>query len=405
MLADSIFVLVSWRSLAVRRLLLAAESSLDQIDILVCCCGRFNWYAQRNVPERRGQLLDPQRVDEGWLPSRGSKARNSRRAMTNAIARHSYTCVDSHLTHSTTSWQYTFEPNPSGRFGSPPPPAQSLIASFCCGVGGRIPLTTTMRMISHCCSFALTMMLMVSLLATMLPILRVSAFTPSSISFEYNMRRSAGAIGTRTMSPPPGTLYMAGFGAATSSSSSSGDSASKLKPKGQWDRYLDLKQATSYTVGVKEAADESDNDGDWLVVGQVRCRDETLLTAAVARQRGLIADHAKRLFPLKVTPQIKLAWGYFQTTGDATSPSADGSSVSGQWVVVDPKAADVVAGQKDFDKSIGYEGTPDPSTGYYCTYNEGRLVGTTVTVSKTAGGGSGEPVVAKKSIRPSSKSK
>jgi hypothetical protein len=269
-----------------------------------------------------------------------------------------------------------------------------------------------MRMISHCCSFSVTMMLMVSLLAMILPMLRVSAFAPSSIGFaaakhnveDNNMRRSAGT-----------PLYMAGFGAATSSSSSSGDSASKLKPKGQWDRYLDLKQATSYTVGVKAAsAEESDNDGDWLVVGQVRCRDETLLTAAVARQRGLIADHAKRLFPLKVTPQIKLAWGYFHTTGDATAPAtSDGggstsASVSGKWVVVDPKAADaVVAGQKDFDKSIGYEGTPDPSTGYYCTYNEGRLVGgTTISVSKTAGGGSsGEPVVAKKSIRPSSKSK
>jgi hypothetical protein len=245
------------------------------------------------------------------------------------------------------------------------------------------------------------MMLMVSLLAMMLANLRVSAFAPSSIGFaavkniveNNNMRRSAG------------TLYMAGFGAAASSSSSSGDSASKLKPKGQWDRYLDLKQATSHTVGVKAAsAEESDNDGDWLVVGQVRCRDETLLTAAVARQRGLIADHAKRLFPLKVTPQIKLAWGYFQTTGDVATP-VDGGAVSGKWVVVDPKAADAVAGQKDFDKSIGYEGTPDPSTGYYCTYNEGRLVGgTTLSVSKT-GGGSGEPVVAKKSIRPSSKSK
>jgi hypothetical protein len=279
-------------------------------------------------------------------------------------------------------------------------------------------------MISHWrfvsrCSFAMMMTMVM-----MMPILRVSAFVPSSMANNKNTstmrspprRRDAAAAASSTRG-----LYMAGFGAATpsssssSSSSSSGDSGSKLKAKTQWDRYLELKQeATSYIVGVKIVA-EVGNDSDWLVVGQVRCRDEkTLLAAAVARQRGLLADHAKRLFPLKVTPQVKLAWGYFQADTGSTemTPTTGGTTLSatGSWVVVDPKASDNSSSKtKDFDKSIGYEGTPDPSTGYYCKYNEGRLVGTVMSTSSSANAGganaSEPPMAPKKSIRPSSKSK
>jgi hypothetical protein len=270
---------------------------------------------------------------------------------------------------------------------------------------------------------------MMTMVMMTMPIRRVSAFVPSSMAKSKNTmstsmrspqeRRDAAAAAASTRG-----LYMAGFGAATpstssssSSSSSSGDSGSKLKAKTQWDRYLELKQeATSYIVGVKIVA-EVGNDSDWLVVGQVRCRDEkTLLAAAVARQRGLLADHAKRLFPLKVTPQVKLAWGYFQADTGSTemTPTTGGTTLSatGSWVVVDPKASDNSSSKtKDFDKSIGYEGTPDPSTGYYCKYNEGRLVGTVMSTSSSSansGGGanaSEPPMAPKKSIRPSSKSK
>jgi hypothetical protein len=235
----------------------------------------------------------------------------------------------------------------------------------------------------------------------------------TSMRSPQERRDAAAAASTRG-------LYMAGFGAATpsssSSSSSSGDSGSKLKAKIQWDRYLELKQeATSYIVGVKIVA-EVGNDSDWLAVGQVRCRDESLLAAAVARQRGLLADHAKRLFPLKVTPQVKLAWGYFQADTGSTemTPTTGGTTLSatGSWVVVDPKASDNSSSKtKDFDKSIGYEGTPDPSTGYYCKYNEGRLVGTVMSTSSSSSANAGganasePPMAPKKSIRPSSKSK
>jgi hypothetical protein len=284
-------------------------------------------------------------------------------------------------------------------------------------------------MISHwrfvtCCSLAMIVMVM-------MPILRVSAFAPSSIlaNHKNTMRsmRSSSKHQERwdaAASTPRRGLYMAGFGAATpspsssSSSSSGADSGGKLKAKTQWDRFLDLKQeATSYIVGVKIVADVG-NDSDWLVVGQVRCRDESLLAAAVARQRGLLADHAKRLFPLKVTPQVKLAWGYFQadsgsTTTTAAPTVAAGTTrlmATGSWVVIDPKTADSRNSSKetkDFDKSIGYEGTPDPSTGYYCSYNEGRLVGNNImsTTSANTPNAAEPPMAAKKSIRPSSKSK
>lgn len=44
---------------------------------------------------------------------------------------------------------------------------------------------------------------------------------------------------------------------------------------------------------------------------------------------------------------------------------------SEKWVVVDKIIEGDVAG---IEKLIGFEGTPDPSTGYYCFYNEGRMV-------------------------------
>jgi hypothetical protein len=42
------------------------------------------------------------------------------------------------------------------------------------------------------------------------------------------------------------------------------------------------------------------------------------------------------------------------------------------WVVVDPKSTQDTDGSAE--KKIGFEGTPDPSTGFYCLYNAGRLV-------------------------------
>lgn len=74
----------------------------------------------------------------------------------------------------------------------------------------------------------------------------------------------------------------------------------------------------------------------------------------------LILQHAKRLFPLQLSTKDRLEWGY--------CPAADGAD----WVVVDKAVLDGISAGSE--KRMGFEGTPDPATGYYCVYNEGRLV-------------------------------
>jgi hypothetical protein len=78
-------------------------------------------------------------------------------------------------------------------------------------------------------------------------------------------------------------------------------------------------------------------------------------------------QHAKRLYPLQVSPKDTLEWGY---------RNGDGGGDESAWAVADKSALDGIeaTSNKGLDRSIGFEGTPDPSTGFYCFYNEGRLV-------------------------------
>lgn len=136
---------------------------------------------------------------------------------------------------------------------------------------------------------------------------------------------------------------MAGFGGSSSTKKSS--SPPKLKAKAQWDRYLAMKQVESFPVGVKDKTLE-----DWLVVGKVRSQDVTQVSQATARQRALLAEHAKRLHPLQISSQMQLEWGFQNETGT--------------WTIVDPKEADDLPNA--FDKTIGFQGIADPNTGFYC---------------------------------------
>ena len=48
---------------------------------------------------------------------------------------------------------------------------------------------------------------------------------------------------------------------------------------------------------------------------------------------------------------------------------------SGEWQVVDKSILDdpATAIPDGIEKMIGFEGTPDPATGYYCIYDGGKL--------------------------------
>jgi len=141
----------------------------------------------------------------------------------------------------------------------------------------------------------------------------------------------------------------------------------KLKPKAQWDRFLDMKRgATRIRVAVK-SINNNDNDGtppgnvdgEWLEVGHIKSVDDAYTAMAVARQRALIAEHAKRLFPLQISPKDTIAWAYWDTQDET-------------WKEVDKKILlDEENVPDGLEKLIGFEGRPDPNSGeYYWVYQQ-----------------------------------
>lgn len=131
----------------------------------------------------------------------------------------------------------------------------------------------------------------------------------------------------------------------------------KLKPKQQWDRYANFKREPKIQVGVRIKEDDSE---EWLEVGRVKSQDSQYTEAAVFRQRAIIAEHAKRLYPLQLSTKKTLEWGY-QAGDDDDS----------EWKTVDKSC--MTESVEGIEKMIGFEGRPDPASGFYCVYDGGRL--------------------------------
>lgn len=190
----------------------------------------------------------------------------------------------------------------------------------------------------------------------------VASFAPAlpSASVAINRGPDAAPSGARA----PTALSMAGFGGGGSSKKqgkkggASGPKVPKLKAKAQWDRYADLKQCKKVTVGVRIKSDDDSSANEWMEVGRVRSEGDEHTEVAVARQRALIAEHSKRLYPVQIPANAVLEWGYL-----------DGEE---SWTVVDKsKGDDAPSG---IEKKIGFEGISDKATGFYCFYHEGRIV-------------------------------
>jgi len=149
------------------------------------------------------------------------------------------------------------------------------------------------------------------------------------------------------------SLSMAGFGGSGSSKKGNkkggkgNPSTLKLKPKPQWDKYKNLKTATSVKVAVR-VMNEGTEVGQWFGVGTIKSEEDKFTAVAVALQKGIIGEHAKRLHPLQFLPKDRLQWGY--------APADD----SDDWIAVDTKV-DVPPG---IEKKIGFQGNADLS-GYY----------------------------------------
>mmetsp|Transcript_19972 Transcript_19972/g.29918 ORF Transcript_19972/g.29918 Transcript_19972/m.29918 type:complete len:220 (+) Transcript_19972:95-754(+) len=193
-----------------------------------------------------------------------------------------------------------------------------------------------------------------------------TAFTHPS--FKTNHNRGFLIVGSQhdhTM--PLSTLQMAGFGGGGSTKKggknkkkTKKDTPIVLKPKQQWDRYANLKAATGFKVAVRVV--DGDDGNEWLETGKVKSENDESTEMAVALQRGIIAEHSKRLYPLKVLPKDRVEWGF------STSPTPEQED----WILVTKDAAnDAPTGA---EKSIGFEGKPDPASGFYCHYENGRLI-------------------------------
>mmetsp|Transcript_9041 Transcript_9041/g.12858 ORF Transcript_9041/g.12858 Transcript_9041/m.12858 type:complete len:232 (-) Transcript_9041:152-847(-) len=179
-------------------------------------------------------------------------------------------------------------------------------------------------------------------------------------------RYTTGNTNNHDISP----LFMAGFGGggggggAKAKAKKGKKTSSSLKPKAQWDRYYDLKKYTIVPVAVRV---EGSGDEEWLEVGRIKSEEDAFTEIAIARQKALIAEHSRRLYPLKVLAKDRVEWAYYKTNDN------DDDENDGEWIAL---SKDAGKGElpDGIDKKIGFEGKADPKTGFYCHYNAGRLV-------------------------------
>mmetsp|Transcript_3099 Transcript_3099/g.3580 ORF Transcript_3099/g.3580 Transcript_3099/m.3580 type:complete len:236 (-) Transcript_3099:29-736(-) len=155
-------------------------------------------------------------------------------------------------------------------------------------------------------------------------------------------------------------LQMAGFGASSKKGKASkkdSGNTKKLKPRQQWDRFIsdDLKTSDSVRVAVRVVPVPASLSPDkWFEVGEIKSKDNAYTEASVIRHRMLIADHARRMFPLQILANDKLDWGY------SYSSDTENRDAECEWKI----AGKIENMPGDIDKMIGFKGLPDP-TGFY----------------------------------------
>jgi hypothetical protein len=144
---------------------------------------------------------------------------------------------------------------------------------------------------------------------------------------------------------------------------------------------------------------------DWsqptLSVGHYVCI-ATLFVLTLCLIRTRLLQHARRLYPLQISKQDKVEWAYSAASsqGDANADGEtdvdDASNASpppaASWSVIIPKE---IALETGLEKKVGFQGRPDPASGYYCLYKEGRRV--------TAAGATERADADAKTMRPDSK--
>eukprot|EP00545_Synedropsis_sp_CCMP1620_P008360 CAMPEP_0119003676 /NCGR_PEP_ID=MMETSP1176-20130426/707_1 /TAXON_ID=265551 /ORGANISM="Synedropsis recta cf, Strain CCMP1620" /LENGTH=222 /DNA_ID=CAMNT_0006955297 /DNA_START=52 /DNA_END=720 /DNA_ORIENTATION=+ len=171
-----------------------------------------------------------------------------------------------------------------------------------------------------------------------------------------------------TTSSSTSALQMAGFGAGAPKKGGKKGTKKrdiKLKATRQWKQYIALPLSERIRVAVRvvesTAPTGADNDVCWFEVGAVKSKEDAHTEAAVIRHRLVMADHARRMFPLKILAKDKLEWGYSTEQGEDVM----------EWVVADGKqmGGGDSMDNDDVDKLIGFQGLADP-TGFYDSTKE-----------------------------------
>jgi hypothetical protein len=102
-------------------------------------------------------------------------------------------------------------------------------------------------------------------------------------------------------------VLSAGGGFGGGASAGDANKEKKLKPKQQWDRYVELKKAAKVQVAARVAnKDEASSSSEWLLVGSVKSKDNAYTKIAVVRQRALIAEVSG--YNVAVLFSITLPW-------------------------------------------------------------------------------------------------
>merc|ERR1719491_862729 len=172
-----------------------------------------------------------------------------------------------------------------------------------------------------------------------IPLLLSTTTTPVS-SFLHPIATTTPFLhSTQTTSTTHTVLSMAGFGGGASSSSKKRNNSktkggnknsTTLKPKTQWDKYKNLQTASSVVVAMRVVMEGGEGFGPWLDVGMIKSEGDEFTEVAVALQKGIISEHAKRLHPLQFLPKDKVEWGYASSTsGD------DDNSESNGYIAID----------------------------------------------------------------------
>ena len=145
------------------------------------------------------------------------------------------------------------------------------------------------------------------------PIASIALFAASATAFAptTSIHSRPSFITSTSTSTSSTTISMAGFGGGGGMSKKKAKPANTktnataiLKPKAQWDRYGNLKKDNGIRVATRVVTDDPDGDGavgEWYEVGRIKSEGDAFTEIAVTLQRGIIAEHAKRLYPLLVS--------------------------------------------------------------------------------------------------------